>query len=89
MKTIQLNAPAVSSHQARVNKSLAKVIIYLTSMQFVIAMTVVAFAIMYVGLLTDRDSLVAYGTLTFLASFAPYAIRDTFKSSNPANQKNV
>jgi hypothetical protein len=89
MKTIQLTANSVNSHQARVNKSLAKVIIHLSSMQFVMAMTIVAFLVMYLGLLTDRNNMVAYGALTFLVSFAPFAVRETLKSINPANQKNV
>jgi hypothetical protein len=89
MKTIQLTGDSVDLHPARVNKSLAKVIIHLTSTRFVVVMTAVAFLIEYAGLLINNNNLVAYGGLTFLISFIPFAIRETLKSSKPANQKNV
>lgn len=77
MKTVTaLPAPAVS-YKPGVKRFLIRVIIYLTSDKFTIFVGVIAALMAYIGILLDDISLTVSGAITFLAGFAPLAMRET------------
>lgn len=77
MKTVTaLPAPALS-YKPRVKELLIRGIIYLTSDKFSIFVGVIAALIEYIGILLDDNNLIAYGAITFLIGFTPWAMRET------------
>lgn len=77
MKTVTaLPAPALS-YKPRVKKLLIKGIVYLTSDKFSIFVGVIAALMSYIGALLDDNNLIAYGAITFLIGFTPWAWRET------------
>lgn len=77
MKTVTaLPAPALS-YKPRVKKLLIRGIIHLTSDKFSIFVGVIAALMSYIGVLLDDNNLIAYGAITFLIGFAPWAMRET------------
>lgn len=77
MKTVTaLPAPALS-YKPRVKKLLIIGIIYLTSDKFSIFVGVIAALMSYIGVLLDDNNLIAYGAITFLIGFTPWAWRET------------
>lgn len=77
MKTVTaLPAPALS-YKPRVRKLLIKGIVYLTSDKFSIFVGVIAALMSYIGALLDDNNLIAYGAITFLIGFTPWAWRET------------
>lgn len=77
MKTVTaLPAPALS-YKPRVKKLLIRGIIHLTSDKFSIFVGVIAALMSYIGVLLDDNNLIAYGAITFLIGFTPWAMRET------------
>lgn len=77
MKTVTaLPAPALS-YKPRVKKLLIGGIIHLTSDKFSIFVGVIAALMSYIGVLLDDNNLIAYGAITFLIGFTPWAWRET------------
>jgi len=77
MKTVTaLPAPALS-YKLRVKKLLIRGIIYLTSDKFSIFVGVIAALMSYIGVLLDDNYIIAYGAITFLIGFTPWAMRET------------
>lgn len=74
--TTALPAPALS-YKPRVKKLLIRGIIYLASDKFSIFVGVIAALMSYIGVLLDDNYIIAYGAITFLIGFTPWAMRET------------
>lgn len=77
MKVINLNTSTAENHTARVNNFLLRGFIYLTSEKFSIFASGFGALLAYFGAIIDNPHTIAYGGLSFLAGFFPWAIRRT------------
>lgn len=85
MKAV-LTMPDPAYVQRRVvNKYLITGIIYLTSENFIIFASVIAFIIEYLGLIMDCSWVMTTGAISFVAGVLPYSVREAVRNSKCPN----
>lgn len=76
--TLTIQTPAKPRKQS-VKKLLIKLIIFLTSSNFFIFVSVIATAVCWWGNIIEDDKTVGWGGLIFLLGFTPWAWRGTIR----------